>query len=99
MYIITYLIEKVNKYRKELQKDIVMKIKKITKIGNADVYNMEVEKYHNYILDNGMVIKNCDAIRYFVAGRPYPSVRSEEGNRSAYEDDNDSYQSFFDYGR
>jgi phage terminase large subunit len=28
-----------------------------------DVYNMNVEKYHNYIA-NGMVVKNCDALRY-----------------------------------
>lgn len=38
--------------------------------GYEDVYNMTVEDTHNYILDNGLVSKNCDALRYFVAGRP-----------------------------
>ena len=38
-----------------------------------------------------------DAIRYFVAGRPYPSL--EPKTRDAYEKENDSYDGFFSYGR
>lgn len=82
-----------------------MKIKKISYIGKQDVYNMEVEGYHNYILDNGMVIKNCDAIRYFVAGRPYPSVepenRKDGWDYSGVGDcdyDNGAMNSFLSYG-
>lgn len=29
-----------------------------------DVYNITVDNVHNYSVDNGMVIKNCDALRY-----------------------------------
>ena len=39
-------------------------IKGIKKIGKADVYNMTVEKYHNYIVNNGIISKNCDSDRY-----------------------------------
>ena len=76
-----------------------MKIKKISYIGKEDVYNMEVEGYHNYILNNGMVIKNCDAIRYFVAGRPYPSIDPEDGGFDINgEYNNDTMNSFLSFG-
>ena len=46
---------------------ITANVKSIKKVGKADVYNMEVEKYHNFIA-NGIVVHNCiDAIRYQIA--------------------------------
>lgn len=40
------------------------KVKKVKKIKNkCDVYNMNVENYHNYIA-NGIIVKNCDSLRY-----------------------------------
>ena len=46
---------------------ITANVKSIKKVGKADVYNMEVEKYHNFIA-NGIVVHNCiDAIRYILA--------------------------------
>ena len=45
---------------------ITANIKSIKKVGKADVYNMEVEKYHNFIA-NGIVVHNCiDATRYLI---------------------------------
>lgn len=42
-------------------------ITSIKPCGKAPVYNMEVEKYHNFSVNGGIIVHNCaDAIRYFV---------------------------------
>ena len=38
--------------------------------GYEDVYNMEVENHHNFSVNGGFIVHNCDAIRYFLSGRP-----------------------------
>lgn len=76
-----------------------MKIKKITHVGKSDVYNMTVDKYHNYILSNGIVAKNCDALRYYCAGRPYPSREPEKPNYWEADERGGTLEDFFRYGR
>lgn len=44
----------------------LLDIESIEYIGKQDVYNLEVEKYHNYAIDGGTIIHNCDSIRYYV---------------------------------
>lgn len=40
-------------------------VKRITLDGVEDVYNMEVEKNHNFAVNGGYIVHNCmDAIRY-----------------------------------
>lgn len=42
-----------------------VKIKSIKQIEKADVFNMEVETHHNFLVNGGFVVHNCiDAIRY-----------------------------------
>jgi len=42
-----------------------LKIKSIKLIGKADVYNMEVEKHHNFCVNGGLIVHNCyDAVGY-----------------------------------
>ena len=36
-----------------------MKIKKIKIIESQDVYDIEVPKYHNFALENGVIVHNC----------------------------------------
>lgn len=44
-----------------------VEIESIEFIGNEDVYNMEVEKYHNFSVNGGLIVHNCmDDFRYFV---------------------------------
>ena len=50
-----------------------MKIIKIESLGHEDVYNMAVENHHNFAVNGGFLVHNCDAIRYFIAGRPCTS--------------------------
>lgn len=48
-----------------------MKIKRITYAGKADVYNMEVEGTHNYVVNGGFVAHNCyDECRYVLMENP-----------------------------
>lgn len=43
------------------------RVKKIEYLGKMDVYNMEVEKYHNYSVEGGLIIHNClDGTRYIM---------------------------------
>lgn len=42
------------------------KIKSIKYVGKEDVYNMEVKDHHNYSVNGGLIIHNCDALRYFI---------------------------------
>lgn len=43
-----------------------VKINKITKNSEAEaVYNMEVDGFHNFAVNNGAIVHNCmDAMRY-----------------------------------
>ena len=42
-----------------------VKVKKIEKIANEDVYNMEVNQHHNFAVNGGYIVHNCqDALRY-----------------------------------
>lgn len=53
-----------------------MKIESITSAGKADVFNMEVEDTHDYVVNGGFVAHNCyDATRYFFMDHPVTPVR------------------------
>lgn len=43
------------------------KIKCVKPDGFADVYNMEVQDHHNYSVNGGLILHNCDAVRYLVS--------------------------------
>ena len=48
-----------------------MKIRSITYAGKADVYNLEVEDTHSFIIQGGVISHNCaDEIRYMCMARP-----------------------------
>lgn len=51
-----------------------MKIKSIKSAGFEPVYNITVRQFHNFLIKGGMILKNCDALRYFVAGQPAPQI-------------------------
>ena len=55
-----------------------MRIKKITFAGIEPVYNMTVDVFHNYIIDGNVVLKNCDAARYFCITRTLGAERFVE---------------------
>lgn len=49
--------------------------------GIEPVYNMTVDKYHNYMIAGGLILKNCDALRYYAqlrTLRPEAHVERDE---------------------
>lgn len=38
-------------------------------LGKRTVYNMTVDKVHNYITAKGTVLHNCDMVRYYCVSR------------------------------
>ena len=48
-----------------------MKVKAVRRAGRADVYNMEVEETHDFVIQGGVIPHNCaDEWRYFCMSRP-----------------------------
>lgn len=54
-----------------------MRIKSIKPAGIEPVYNMTVEEYHNYLIHGGIILKNCDAARYFCVTRVLGAQKEE----------------------
>ena len=63
-----------------------MRIKSIKPAGIEPVYNMTVEEFHNYLIHGGIILKNCDAVRYFCVTR---TLGAEMVQAIPEEDDND----------
>lgn len=56
-----------------------MKINSIRYAGKADVYNMEVEGTHDFIVQGGVISHNCsDEWRYMCMTRPIKPVPRQE---------------------
>lgn len=36
-----------------------VKVESVRPIGQADVFNMEVEEYHNFSIEGGLIVHNC----------------------------------------
>ena len=48
-----------------------MRVKSVTYAGKADVFNMEVEDTHDFVIQGGVISHNCaDEVRYFCMSRP-----------------------------
>lgn len=69
-----------------------MRIKSIRPCGVEPVYNMTVDKHHNYMIAGGLILKNCDALRYFCQLR---TLKPEKEVLPVY--DEDELESYDDY--
>lgn len=57
------------------------RVKSVRVIGKEDVYNMEVENTHNYSINGGLIVHNCDSLRYFAVqwANPNPvDIKADE---------------------
>lgn len=66
------------------ERNMQMKIKSIENIGSADVYNMEVDGHHNFAVNGGIIVHNCDALRYFCVMRHRPTDPIIEKKRDLF---------------
>ena len=64
-----------------------MLVKSIKPAGIEPVYNMTVEEYHNYLIHGGVILKNCDAARYFAVTRTLGAERVDVPEEPEFEDD------------
>lgn len=56
-----------------------MKVKSVTYAGKADVFNMEVEDTHDFVIQGGVISHNCaDEWRYMCMSRPVTPLRPVE---------------------
>ena len=56
-----------------------MKIKSVSYAGKSDVFNMEVEDTHNFVIQGGVISHNCaDESRYFLMTRPIKPRKAPE---------------------
>ena len=56
-----------------------MKVKRISRAGRADVYNMEVEGTHSFAVQGGVIVHNCyDELRYVLMENPIAAPRRRE---------------------
>jgi len=63
-----------------------VKIASITFAGKADVFNMEVEDTHNYVVNGGFVAHNCyDATRYFLMDHPITATKKHPRKQPVYD--------------
>lgn len=59
-----------------------MKVKSISADGRADVYNMEVKDTHDFAVNGGVIVHNCDEWRYLCMSRPVkPMMPVKEDNK------------------
>lgn len=48
-----------------------MKVKSVSYAGKADVFNMEVDETHDFVIQGGVISHNCaDETRYMCMSRP-----------------------------
>ena len=70
-----------------------MKISRISKAGKEPVYNMVVDEFHNYMIHGGIILKNCDALRYYCISRTMPTLApTEEYARDEFDDYEEDYE-------
>ena len=56
-----------------------MKVLRVEECGRADVYNMEVEDTHSFVIQGGVIAHNCaDEVRYMCMSRPISPVMPAE---------------------
>lgn len=55
-------------------------------LGEQPVYNMEVDEYHNFSVDGGIIVHNCmDATRYFVKTMHLVQKNSKKQHKSIFD--------------
>ena len=70
-----------------------MKIISIKPAGVEPVYNMTVDEHHNYLIAGGLILKNCDALRYYAQLRTLPAQQIDEDEEEEWNNDT-SYESY-----
>ena len=68
---------------KKYNKEVKMKIKSITKKPNSEVFDISVDEYENYVLENGVITHNS-GLKYSASTILYISKANEKGEPKGY---------------
>lgn len=69
----------------ELVPENCTRVKCVRSIGTADVYNMEVDEAHNFAIQGGLIVHNCESLRYGLMSRPSPAREKAKAEKAAYQ--------------
>ena len=73
------------------------KVKSVKSVGIAQVFNMTVDVFHNFMVQRNVIVKNCDACRYFCISRVLKTVE-EEAVQLQDELDEEEYETYMTGG-
>ena len=63
-----------------------MRVAKIEYAGKSNVFNLEVEDVHSFVVNGGIVSHNCyDETRYFLMANPLPDEEEETPQPKYYD--------------
>lgn len=73
-------------------------IASIRPVGRMPVYNMTVEKHHNYLIAGNIILKNCDALRYGMVYRTMGAVMTPVRDLEAEDERLEDYDEYMTGG-
>ena len=53
------------------------RVKSVKSVGIAQVFNMTVDVFHNFMVQGNVIVKSCDACRYFCISRVLKAAEEE----------------------
>ena len=74
------------------------KVKNVKSVGIAQVFNMTVDVFHNFMIQGNVIVKNCDACRYFCISRVLKTIEEEAAIERDEFDDEEEYESYMTGG-
>lgn len=61
------------------------RVRRVRLVGREDVYNMEVDTHHNFAIQGGLIVHNCEAARYGLMSRPARTVIKQPPKPKPYD--------------
>ena len=74
------------------------KVKSVKSVGIAQVFNMTVDVFHNFMIQGNAIVKNCDACRYFCISRVLKSAEEETAIERDELEQEEEYESYMTGG-
>ncbi len=63
-----------------------MRVIAIAPAGKSDVYNLEVDGTHDFVVENGVIAHNCyDEVRYFLMARYHSEEKKPDREQVVYD--------------
>ena len=74
------------------------KVKSVKSVGIAQVFNMTVDVFHNFMVQGNVIVKNGDACRYFCISRVLKNVEEEAAQLQDELDEEEEYETYMTGG-